>query len=83
MKMEYTRKMDELGRVVLPRDMRDALAMHEGDVLAVSREDDRIILQKKGRSCWLCGSEDSIIELSNHSLVCAKCAKEIDLFVRE
>lgn len=41
--------MDELGRVVLSHDMRDALAMHEGDVLAVSREDNRIILQKNGR----------------------------------
>ena len=79
----YSRKIDELGRVVLPRSLRDALLMREGEVLAVSREDDRIILQKKSRSCWLCGSEDGVIELSNHSTVCAKCAKEISLFAPE
>ena len=79
----YSRKMDELGRVVLPHSLRDALHMREGDTFAVSREGDCIILQKKSRSCWLCGSEDDLIELTNHSLICAKCAKEVDLFVRE
>jgi AbrB family looped-hinge helix DNA binding protein len=41
------RKIDDLGRVVIPAETRRILNIHEGDELAVSVEGDRIILRKR------------------------------------
>lgn len=42
--LEVTRKIDELGRVVLPQEMRNALKMDSGSSVKVVCEDDRITL---------------------------------------
>jgi AbrB family transcriptional regulator, transcriptional pleiotropic regulator of transition state genes len=51
------RKVDELGRVVLPVELRRAYNIKEKDALEIFVEDDRIILQKynPGRVCVLTG----------------------------
>ena len=79
----YARKMDELGRVVLPRELRNELSLNTGDTLAMKCDGSSITLKKKSRTCLLCGSGEDIIELSNRSMVCANCAKEIALFAEE
>ena len=38
------RRIDELGRIVIPKEMRKQLMMKEGESISFSLEDDRIIL---------------------------------------
>ena len=40
------RKLDELGRIVIPKDLRKKLGIREGDLLEMFLENDKIILKK-------------------------------------
>ena len=51
-----TRKVDELGRIVLPIEMRRTLDIAERDELEIFVENDRIVLQKYEPSCIFCTS---------------------------
>ncbi len=67
-----TRKIDELGRIVLPIELRRGLEIGEKDALEIYVEEDRIILRKYKPSCVFCGNEDSIIEYKGKN-ICADC----------
>ena len=47
MKYQTTRTVDELGRVALPKELREDLNLDEGDVISIRRMADAIILQLK------------------------------------
>jgi len=55
------RKVDELGRVVLPIELRNQMSIASGDALEIFTEDDRIILQKYEPGCMFTGSMDDLI----------------------
>ncbi|MFN2525737.1 MAG: AbrB/MazE/SpoVT family DNA-binding domain-containing protein [Actinomycetota bacterium] len=67
------RKIDELGRVVLPSEIRKVFAIHEGDELDISVEGERIILQKRLDTCLFCGAESPAISFRDRR-VCVECA---------
>lgn len=46
MDIGMARKIDDLGRIVIPAETRRLLNIHEGDLLAIEVEGDRIILRK-------------------------------------
>jgi len=48
-----TRRIDQLGRVVVPVELRRTLAIREGDLLEVTAEDGRLILRKVAPECAL------------------------------
>jgi len=56
------RKVDELGRIVLPSELRTTLSIKEKDPLEIFIEDSRIILKKYEPSCVFMGIMDSLIE---------------------
>ena len=70
------RKVDELGRVVLPVEMRRTLDIEERDPLEISLEGETIILRKVQNLCIFCGGEKDLLELKG-KYVCAECRKEI------
>jgi len=70
------RKVDELGRIVLPIELRRNLHIEEKDALEIYIEDDRIILRKYEPACIFCGSADDVVNY-NGKLICKKCAAEI------
>ena len=55
------RKVDELGRIVLPVELRRTLDIAERDELEIYLENDRVILQKFEYSCIFCGSSRGLI----------------------
>ena len=59
------RKVDELGRVVLPIETRNALGIEEKDALEIlmDKENGRIILQKGLKACLKCRSTENLKEL--------------------
>ena len=70
------RRVDELGRVVLPIELRRSLGIEERDCLEITLEDDRIILQKQESNCIFCGAETDLLE-HRGKFICAKCLQEV------
>lgn len=71
-----TRKIDELGRIVLPIELRRTLEIGEKDPIEIYVEEDRIILKKFKQSCAFCGSNENIIEFKG-KYVCADCITQL------
>lgn len=44
------RHIDDLGRIVIPKEMRDSLNIRPGDIITMQMDDDKLILTKKGLS---------------------------------
>jgi AbrB family transcriptional regulator, transcriptional pleiotropic regulator of transition state genes len=70
------RKIDELGRIVLPSELRRVFGIREGDELEISVDGETIILQKRQDLCLFCGAETPAIEYRGRK-VCESCAGEL------
>lgn len=70
------RKVDDLGRIVLPKELRKILDIEERDPLEIFVDGSYIMLQKYEPSCIFCGSADGI---TNHKgkNICAACMDEL------
>ena len=66
------RKVDELGRVVIPIELRRNLDIEEKDGLEIYIDNDRIILRKYEPACVFCGNADKVIKFKNKN-VCESC----------
>ena len=71
-----TRKVDELGRMVLPSELRKRFRIHEGDHLAIHVEEERIVLTKVETGCVFCDSTDSLVDYRG-KLICQDCKSAI------
>lgn len=69
------RKVDELGRVVLPIETRRIFGIEEKDSLEILVNEDcgQIILQKASKQCMKCGSTDPLKEITSGNYICSKC----------
>lgn len=72
------RKVDELGRIVLPIELRRNLNINERDSLEIFVDSDRIILQKYEPACIFCGSADDTIFYKGRN-VCEECRKQLNI----
>lgn len=70
------RRVDELGRIVLPIELRRTLDIEEKDSLEIYVDEDSIVLRKYQPACIFCGSFDGIRTHKGKN-VCAACAKEL------
>jgi transcriptional pleiotropic regulator of transition state genes len=70
------RKIDELGRIVLPSELRRVFGIREGEELEISVEGERIILQKRADVCLFCGAETADINYRGRR-TCDNCAREL------
>ncbi len=70
------RKVDELGRIVLPIELRRNLDIEERDSLEIYMDGDKIVLQKYSPACIFCGSSDGLISYKGKN-VCHRCAGNI------
>ncbi len=70
------RKVDELGRIVLPIELRRTLDIEVKDSLEIYVEGSRIILQKHQSTCVFCGSETDIINFKGKH-ICRSCMTEL------
>ncbi len=71
------RRMDELGRIVLPIELRRNLEIEERDLLEISLEGERIILQKCQLACIFCGAKEDLLDYSDKR-VCRSCLKKLN-----
>ena len=70
------RKVDELGRIVLPIELRRTLDIAERDELEIYMEHDRIILQKYEPSCIFCASSRDLVRYRGKN-VCQECINKM------
>jgi transcriptional pleiotropic regulator of transition state genes len=68
------RRIDKLGRIVLPKSMCKALSIQTDDELDVTMEGERIIVQKCRNGCVFCGGSDKLV-VYNGRKVCALCVE--------
>ncbi len=75
------RKVDELGRVVIPIELRRTLHIEEKDALEIYVDNERIILRKyePACSCVFCGNADEVTVFKNKN-ICKEC---LDLMVQK
>jgi AbrB family transcriptional regulator, transcriptional pleiotropic regulator of transition state genes len=67
------RKVDDLGRVVIPASIRRSLGIREGDAVEVTVDGERVILAKPRDACVFCGREDEGLETFRGRLLCREC----------
>lgn len=70
------RKVDELGRIVIPKETRRLLNISERDPLEIMIDGDMVILQKHIESCSICGKTKRLRAIENLKL-CPDCIKRI------
>ena len=70
------RKVDDLGRIVLPVELRRAFGIRVGDELTISVEGDRIVLTPAGHHCVFCGGDEGLRPFRGRE-VCTDCASAL------
>ena len=70
------RKVDELGRIVLPIELRRTLDIAERDALEIYVEGSTIILKKYEPTCIFCENSRDIVSFKGKN-VCPDCLKEL------
>jgi len=70
------RKLDELGRVVLPVEIRRTLDISVRDSLEIFVEEDRIILKKFHPACIFCNDARNVKPFKG-KLVCTACLQQL------
>ena len=70
------RKVDELGRIVIPIELRRNLDIDERDSLEIYVEDDQGILKKYSPSCT-CGANVSDTVRFKDKIICKKCLEDL------
>ena len=70
------RAIDELGRIVVPIEFRNALDIKAGDLLKMDMDGEKITVQKNTPACVFCGTETALTKYQNKTL-CIGCIREI------
>ena len=70
------RRIDELGRIVLPIEIRRSLDINVKDPVEIFIDNERIVLQKYSPSCIFCGEADDVVTFKNKR-VCRACLEEM------
>ena len=70
------RKLDELGRIVVPKEMRKKLDIDVGTPLEIHLEGDAIVIKKDQESCIFCLGTEGISDFKGKK-VCESCLAEI------
>ena len=68
------RRIDDLGRVVIPVEMRRVLDIGEREALSISLENNAIVLRRA--RCVFCGSDKDVMDFRG-KLVCPRCARQL------
>lgn len=75
------RPVDEMGRIVLPKELRRQLNIEDGeDSVEVFVDGDKIILKKYAPACIFCGDVENAVEYKGHR-VCPDCVRKLNVIV--
>ncbi len=66
------RKIDDLGRMVIPIELRKTMNINKKDPMEIFVDDDKIILKKYEPACIFCGSADNTFDYEGRT-ICQEC----------
>lgn len=66
------RKIDELGRLVIPKELRKTMNINKKDPMEIFVDGNKVILRKYEPACIFCGSMDKTFEFEGRT-VCQEC----------
>ena len=70
--MDNIRTVDELGRIVLPKAVREFLGVLVGDQFVIASEGSRVILSRYNPTCLAC-DDDTDVRKINRTYLCGEC----------
>lgn len=70
------RKVDELGRIVIPMELRRTLGIAEKDAVEIFVDGEQIVMKKYNSSCIFCGEARNVISYKGKN-ICKDCLEEI------
>ncbi|EOD01065.1 AbrB/MazE/SpoVT family DNA-binding domain-containing protein [Caldisalinibacter kiritimatiensis] len=70
------RKVDELGRIVIPKELRNTFDIAEKDSLEIYVEGEQIILKKYAPACIFCGQAKDVVSFKGKN-ICPSCIEEL------
>ena len=70
------RKLDQLGRIVIPKELRTTFDINEADPIEIFVDGTDIVLRKFQQSCVFCGESENLVEFGG-KVVCQSCLKKI------
>ena len=76
------RKVDDLGRVVIPSSIRKALGIRDGEMVEFAVEGDRVVLIRAADQCLFCGGTEHLTSYRERA-VCWSCAAALRALDRE
>ncbi len=72
------RRIDHLGRIVVPAELRRSLGIRDGDVVEISERDGELVVRKTTPGCAICASQDDLIDVRGKHL-CSECVRRVRL----
>jgi transcriptional pleiotropic regulator of transition state genes len=76
MESGIARKIDDLGRIVIPAETRRMFSIREGDQLTISIEGSAIVLRKVDSTCIFCGATDHVMVFKDKG-ICTSCRHQL------
>jgi len=70
------RNIDELGRIVIPKELRKKMDMPEGSAVEIYTENGTICLRKFYKGCHFCGNNENVVAFKD-KLICESCLAEL------
>jgi transcriptional pleiotropic regulator of transition state genes len=70
------RQLDQLGRIVVPAELRKTIGLHSGDLLDFRIAAGHIVIARVDPECVLCGSREELVHRFEKS-ICEQCIGEI------
>ena len=71
------RKIDDLGRIVIPAETRRMFNIREGDHLLIAVERGNIVIRKMTDTCTFCGSDEKVSQFKGKG-ICSSCRSQIE-----
>lgn len=70
------RKIDNLGRIVLPKELRKVFEIEEGTPMEIFVDGEQVILREYQPTCVFCGEAEDVVKWKGKN-ICKKCLSEI------
>ena len=77
MNTKVVRKIDEIGRIVLPSDLRLALGWNNNSQISILMQDNCLILRAYQNCCCVCGNTEEVFPI-HKKFICQKCIDELN-----
>ncbi|ALB45619.1 AbrB/MazE/SpoVT family DNA-binding domain-containing protein [Clostridium beijerinckii] len=70
------RKLDPLGRIVIPKEIRKVLGINDGDSMEIIKVDNEVVVRKYSKGCIFCGNDKGVFKFKD-ILICNECREAL------